>query len=178
MQPVYPWRRLRFVRARQGAGLGDGGTAKADVFLGNSWHVVEFTMDGEGFKKLSAMPERSRMLLLDSLACMPVRSHGLSLTEKRRPRGRNVKSSIILWHTARTLGPALLRWAKQAAEKTNDKPYSVVLKAMKKDGLTNTSPEAVTAYLHNLVNVTYSCLMKDPKAKWEICTREIRWRSS
>ena len=146
-QPETPWRRVRFIPARKGSGLSGGGRVVAEVYLGNTWHEISLGMDGEGFKKLSALLERSRMLLLESLATMPIRGHNPLLAEKKRPRGRNDKSSLIAWYTARTFGPPLLDWAKQAKAEGNNKSMGLVLKAMKKDGLTNTSPEGVMAYL-------------------------------
>lgn len=143
-----PWHDLGFTPGRKKSGLRGGGRVHAEVFLGDKWHTIAIEMDGEGFKKLSALPERSRMLLLDSLACVPVHSNSLSLTgKKKRPRGTNSKSSLTAWHTARTLGPPLFRWLQQAAEDPNDRTYKVVLEAMKEDGLTDASPETATAYL-------------------------------
>lgn len=91
-----PWHfcELPFEKAHKEAGLGDGGTAKAEVFLGDAWHVVEFRMNGDGFRELAKLPERARYLLLDSIATLPVRGGfvGKRLAEKRRVRGRNTES--------------------------------------------------------------------------------------
>ena len=146
-KPETPWREVNFIPGRKKTGPNGGGKVRAEVFLGSTWHAIALEMDGEGFKKLTALPERSRMLLLDSLACMPIRSRCLSLAGKKRPRGRNNKPSLVAWFTARTLGPPLLQWAKQATKNGKDPSLRLVVKAMKKDGITNTSPEAVMAYL-------------------------------
>jgi hypothetical protein len=154
-EPELPWRLPRgmkrwFVPARRAAGLTGGGTVHAEVFLGKNgsgdWHPITLATDGQGFEKLAAMAERSRMLLLESLACLPVREKLLTKTEKHRPRGKHNQQSRTCWFTARYLGPLLLWWARDSDRKKTPL-YRWAMKALRDSEATERTPEAVAAYL-------------------------------
>ena len=148
--PPEPWyfREFPFDKPHKEAGLGDGGTAKVEVFLGKAWHVVEFRMDGDGFRELAKLPDRARYLLLDSIATLPVRGGFVSkrLAEKRRARGRNTKAVKQAWLTARWLGPLLLDWAEKA-EQPGSQLYKRVARRMRREGYPSITAMTLAAYL-------------------------------
>jgi hypothetical protein len=137
------WRRVEVKRAPKVLGVADGRIICAEILLGGAWHPVAFATDPEGFEKLAGLPKQARALLLESLACAPVRSNLLRV----QPRGRNTTQSLACWRTARWLGPLLLEWAQEAKARKNPL-YRRVLRMMKaQTGIADREPETVAAYL-------------------------------
>lgn len=133
--PDVPWRRVRFVPARTAAEFPDGGTVHAEVFLPHleiltrtqqahaaqndgSWHAVRFATDGEGFRKLAALPDPARERLFSALARLPLHAGQVRAKGQRgRPRGRNTPANLDAWFTARYLGDVLMQWLAEPATK-------------------------------------------------------------
>lgn len=171
---VFPWRNIRFVKSKQ------GGTVHADVWLSDlkgkyTWHSISFSMDLEGFKKLSALSEDRRCQMLESLATVPIRA-GI-FDEKKRPRGRNKEAILNAWVTARWLGPLLLKWIKEGGSKTPI--YKTIKSQMGREGFVDQSSTGVAGYLveRNWCNAYkkwpegFSCPTEDPEHFFVILKR-------
>lgn len=168
-----PWRRVKFVKARKQAGLAGGGKIFAEVRLpgpkhwvgdpvqtyeaamkavlgpDESWCHIAIEMDGEGFRRLAALDDRARYLLLSTLATVPVRC-GL-LTGKKRPRGKNTAAVRMAWYTAAWLDALFADWLADPST-IGGALCRRVLKAMKKAGRLNDGGISAFLVSHNWNN--------------------------
>lgn len=143
---LLPWRSVKFKPARPKAGLDGGGTVYAEVFLGETWHAVKFTMDREGFLRMAELSPERRYRMLDALALVPIRNDWLRRDGKKRARGRHTEAKAVAWSVARYLAPSLLQWAEQVRQ-SRDPLYAKVVRRMTRGGLSDTSALAVATWL-------------------------------
>ena len=136
MSAPIPWRKLQFKRKRSGLAI-----AEAQVQIAGRWHEIQIIMDIEGFRALSNMPERSRYLLLDSLATMPIRAGDFD----DRRGGLRDRMAIIALENARWIGPSLLSFLK--ALNSRAPLYRKILSAMKSEEYIHFTPYMMAAYL-------------------------------
>jgi hypothetical protein len=136
-----------FEKDRKGGGFAGGGAVEVQVFLDGAWHWMKFATDGEGYRKLAALPDRSRALLLDALVLGPVRGNLLPTTGKKRARGSS-KRDAGFWLNVDYWGPGLQAWTVDALAQ-EEKPATLrrVLTAAKKARLHTGKPEEIAAAL-------------------------------
>jgi len=136
-----------FEKDRKGGGFAGGGAVEVQVFLDGTWHWMKFATDGEGYRKLAALPARARAWLLEALALVPVRGNLLSTTGKKRARGSS-KRDAGFWHNVDYWGPGLLAWTVDAlGQKKTPVQLRRAITAAKQAGLHTGKPEEIAAAL-------------------------------
>jgi hypothetical protein len=134
-----------FNKDRKHGCFAGGGSVDVEVFLDGKWHWMKFATDGEGYRKLAALSERSRALLLDTLALVPVRGNLLPTTEKKRARGIS-KRDAGFWRNMDYWTPPARTWAETAlAQKEKPTQLHRVIAAAKKSGLHAGNPDEIAA---------------------------------
>lgn len=136
-----------FEKDRKGGGFAGGGSVECQVFLDGAWYEMRFATSGAGYRKLAALPDRARALLLDALVLVPVRGNLLATTGKKRARGSS-KRDAGFWRNVDYWAPGLLAWTVDAFAQ-EEKPAQLyrVLTAAKKARLHTAKPEQIAAAL-------------------------------
>ena len=125
-----------------------GGTVKVQVFLDGAWHWMSYTTDGDAFRKLANLPHRSRALLLESLALVPIHAELLSSPhDPKRPRGANHRDAGF-WHNADYWTPHLRAWAESCHK--NDPLFQDALTTIHNGQLDAKGPGTIAASLYVL----------------------------